>query len=276
VIEDIEVAGLASYHSTSGDYLFVAHDEAIDVYDKDLVQKYDIALTGIPDLSIEGGLSILQSSTDGYPAGAIAFAFEGEEDSGIAIGSLEGVLTSLGIEENTAYNPRDRPCERCKSAITERCHSQGFALDRHHCSCFADFKGGKCAKRQCANNCSGHGKCVGPGVCECKEGFTGPDCSFVSVQAQYETEANGGDGDDPAVWIHPTKPDQSKIVTTTKSAEGQGFGVFDLQGKLLQHLNAEEPNNVDIIYNFTAGDRKVDLAYAACRGNNTLWYEPLT
>jgi 3-phytase len=91
------------------------------------------------------------------------------------------------------------------------------------------------------------------------------------VKAKYETEANGGDGDDPAVWIHPTRPDQSKIITTTKSSEGEGFGVFDLQGKLLQHLTAKEPNNVDVIYNVTVGHRKTDLAYAACRGDNTLW-----
>jgi 3-phytase len=73
------------------------------------------------------------------------------------------------------------------------------------------------------------------------------------------------------VWIHATRPDQSKIITTTKSADGEGFGVFDLKGKLLQTLAAEEPNNVDIIYNITVGNRKTDLAYAACRGDNTLW-----
>jgi 3-phytase len=53
---------------------------------------------------------------------------------------------------------------------------------------------------------------------------------------------------------------------------GEGFGAFDLQGKLLQHLSAEEPNNVDIIYNFTLGTRRTGLAFAACRGDNTMWY----
>jgi 3-phytase len=44
-----------------------------------------------------------------------------------------------------------------------------------------------------------------------------------------------------------------------------------LKGKLLQQLSAEKPNNVDVIYNITVGNRKTDLAYAACRGDNTLW-----
>jgi 3-phytase len=39
----------------------------------------------------------------------------------------------------------------------------------------------------------------------------------------------------------------------------------------LQHFTAQEPNNVDIIYNITIGNRRTDLAYAACRGDNTLW-----
>ena len=271
MIEKIKVAGLATYYSKSDDYLFVAHDEVIDVYDNKLKSKGSISLSGIPELSIEGGLSIIQTSFDGYRAGAFAFAFEGEEDTGVAIGSLDSALASLGITGNTKYDPSDKPCKHCENVISDKCSNNGFSAGRGSCSCFAGFAGRDCSKITCENGCSGHGKCAGPNVCKCKDGWTGPDCSFVAVKAKYETEANGGDGDDPAIWIHPTRPDQSKIITTTKSEEGEGFGVFDLEGKLLQHLTAKEPNNVDIIYNFTAGNRKVDLAFAACRGDNTLW-----
>lgn len=270
VIEDVEVAGLATYYSTSEDYLFVAHDEVIDMYDAKTQLKGSIALGGISDLSIKGGLSILQSPVARYASGVLAFAFEGKDDTGVAIGSLEGVLSPLGIQANKDYSPATKTCRNCTSTVSEKCSYHGFQ-SRESCSCFSGFSGGDCSKTTCKNDCSGRGECVGPNVCSCKGGWTGPDCSFMAVKAKYETEANGGDGDDPAIWIHATRPDQSKIITTTKSEEGEGFGVFDLQGKLLQHLAAEEPNNVDIIYNFTVGNRRVDLAYAACRGDNTLW-----
>lgn len=270
VSEKIKVAGLGVYHANTSDFLFAAHDENIDIYDDNVQQRGTIGLGGISKLSIEGGLSVLQSSVSGYPAGAIAFAFEGEDDTGVAVGSLSNALAALGISANTRYDPRSKACGRCESLISDKCDKNGFSNGSGGCSCFAGFTGKDCSKGICLNDCSGHGECDGPNVCKCKDGWTGPDCSFGAVKAKYETEANGGDGDDPAVWIHPTRLDQSKIITTTKSNDGEGFGVFDLQGKLLQRLTAEEPNNVDIIYNFTLGDRKTDLAFAACRGDNTL------
>jgi 3-phytase len=253
------------------DYLFIAHDEAIDVYDNKIEQKGTIHLSDVADLEVKGGLSFLQSAVDGYPSGALALAFEGEADSGAVVGSLAGALLPFGIKANTGYSPKTKPCNRCEDVISKKCSNNGFSTGYSSCSCFAGFAGKDCSDVACGNDCSRHGKCKGPNVCECKDGWTGPDCSFVAVKAKYETEANGGDGDDPAIWIHATKPDQSRIITTTKSSDGEGFGVFDLQGKLLQHFTAQEPNNVDIIYNITIGSRRTDLAYAACRGDNTLW-----
>jgi 3-phytase len=103
--------------------------------------------------------------------------------------------------------------------------------------------------------------------------FTGPDCATLSVSAQYETEASGADGDDPAIWVAPgADKTKSRIITTTKSEDNPGLSVFDIKGRNLQFLSAEEPNNVDIIYSFplSTGER-IDLAYAGCRGDNTLW-----
>ncbi|PGH27738.1 hypothetical protein AJ80_00525 [Polytolypa hystricis UAMH7299] len=266
--EDVEVAALATYVGTKSNYLFIGRDEEIAIYSEDLSQVGRISLTGIEDLGIEGGLSILQAPSVGYPEGMIALAFEGEDDIGLAIGSLEGVLQDLGLEPNTKFD-HSPDCRRCRSAISDKCSHSGLQ-ENGKCSCFAGFSGPSCSKVTCKNNCSSHGKCVGPNVCECKDSWTGPDCSFLGVSPKYETDANGADGDDPAIWISPKSPRESKIITTTKSTEGAGLAVFDLKGKLLQMMPAGEPNNVDVIYGFETKNGTVDLAYAACRDDNTL------
>ncbi|KAJ4993407.1 phytase [Stagonosporopsis vannaccii] len=264
VKEDLKIEGLGVYHANSSDHLLIAHDDIIDFYDASFKEKESASLEGVSDLSIGGDVSVLQSTGD------IAFAFEGEDDTGIAIGSLAGVLSSIGIQANTVYNPHTKPCGYCASPIADVCSKNGFSQGNSTCNCFVGFAGEDCSEIICQNDCSGHGSCDGPNVCTCQAGWAGPDCSFVAVKAKYETEANGGDGDDPAIWIHPTQPDQSRIITTTKSQGGEGFGVFDLAGKLLQLSPASEPNNVDIIYGLPIRNGTVDLAYAACRGDNTL------
>jgi 3-phytase len=269
--EDLKIEGLGTYHTNSTDYLLVAHDDVIDVYDAKFISKGSISLEGISDLSIGGDVSVLQSAYSNYPSGAIAFAFEGEEATGIAIGSLNGALTSLGIQTTLNYDPHTKSCGYCASPVSDVCSKNGYAQGNSTCACFAGFAGSDCSQNTCQNDCSSHGTCDGPNVCKCGEGWAGPDCSFVAVNAKYETEANGGDGDDPAIWIHPSQPDQSRIITTTKSQGGEGFGVFDLEGKLLQHVTAQEPNNVDVIYGLPVGNSTIDLAFAACRGDNTLW-----
>ncbi|KAF3009532.1 hypothetical protein E8E13_004814 [Curvularia kusanoi] len=210
VKKDVKIEGLGTYHANSTDYLLVAHDETIDFYSADFNLQGSVTLKGVEDLSIGGDVATLQSASAKYPSGALAFAFEAGDESGVAIGPLDDVLHALGIQISTSYNPHSKPCGYC------------------------------------------------------------------TIKAKYETEANGGDGDDPAIWIHPNQSDQSRIITTTKSQGGEGFGVFDLQGKLLQHSTASEPNNVDIIYGLPVGNRSVDLAYAACRGDNTLCLVEIT
>lgn len=66
-----------------------------------------------------------------------------------------------------------------------------------------------------------------------------------------------GDGDDPAIWIHPPNVSLSKIVITTKSDAGAEFTIFDMKGTMLQHAPAEQSNNVDVITNFTIGKRRL-------------------
>ena len=270
ILDKISSVGLAIYHSSSQEFLFVAHEESLSVYDDKLNKRASVKLAGASDLSVQGGLSILQSSFMDHPAGAFALAFEGEDDAGVAVGSLKDILSTANIRFNTEFDPSKITCRRCIQPISRRCSNNGY-LRGNTCQCLVGFGGHDCSNITCQNSCSGHGSCTRPNICRCARGWAGPDCSFKALQAKYETDANGGDGDDPTIWFHPTRPDQSRIVTTTKSEEGAGFAVFDLRGKFLQRIAGEEPNNVDIISNFTVGTGTVDLTFAACRGDNTLW-----
>jgi 3-phytase len=269
-----DVTGVATYvSSTAGvDYLLVAMEDTVAVYSPPFNLVGNLKLSGHEDIEIQG-LSIYQGSSSRYPSGVLTYAIESDDVTGFGVSSLDGAIKALGLKVNTKYDPSlesDKSSPIC-SACSDNgyCKKNGKAIE---CSCFAGWEGKTCNRYTCEDNCSGNGQCVGPNKCKCQDGWGGLHCSFVMVQPVAETDANGGDGDDPAIWISPTDRSQSRIITTTKSEQGAGLGVFDLSGNLLQTITAGEPNNVDIIYNFQAGDRKIDLAYAACREDNTLWY----
>lgn len=264
-----DVTGLATYIGLESDYLLVAQKDSIAVYNTSLALLGSMKLSGDEDIEIEG-LNVYQAPMQSYPAGVVTYAIESDAGKGFAVSSLETAFDALGLEINTAYDPRKT--SKSSTPVRAQCNFSGFQLNCTSCSCFAGFEGRKCAAFTCRNDCSAHGACLGANLCECDEGWGGLHCAFKVVEPVAETDANGGDGDDPAIWISPTNRSESRIITTTKSEEGAGFGVFNLSGKKLQTIEAGEPNNVDVIYNFEAGNRTVDLVYAACRVDNTMWY----
>lgn len=264
-----DVTGLAIYTGTSSDYLLVALSDVVEVYSNDFELLGSMVLDEALDAEIQG-LAVYQGTTDLCPAGCLTYAIESEEGVAFAISSLEDAFDALDLDLNTKYDPRSKR-HHSKETICRRCSYSGFCQnDKSPCDCFDGFTGKSCKAVTCTDNCSGHGKCVGPNVCRCDAGWGGLQCSFLLVQPEVETDAYGADGDDPAIWISPNSLDQSRVLTTTKSEEGAGIAVFDLDGNLQQVLSAGEPNNVDVIYSFTIGNRSVDLAYAACRADNTL------
>ncbi|KAH7150257.1 hypothetical protein B0J13DRAFT_439179 [Dactylonectria estremocensis] len=268
-----DVTGVAVYVSTKkgADYLFVAQEDKVAIYDKEFALKATLTLTGREDIEVSG-LSIYQAATSRYPAGVLTYAIETDEGKGFGVTSLEDILHAAGIEANTAYSPRKEKVSSKSDPICSTCSESGYCLKnkQQKCDCFSGFAGKQCSKYTCTDDCSGRGKCVGPNVCKCSKGWGGLHCSFLLVEATYETEARPGDGDDPAIWISPVSREESRIVATMKSGDAAGLGVFDLSGNLVQAFAAGEPNNVDIIYGFEAGDRTVDLAFAACREDDTL------
>lgn len=107
---------------------------------------------------------------------------------------------------------------------------------------------------------------------------------LTDVRAVAETAANwddeaGGDAnaDDPAIWVHPTRPSASVVLGTLKNG---GLTAVDLSGKELQHIatppaptpdtEAGRFNNVDLVTDVSVGGRRRDLAVVTDRGLDKL------
>lgn len=280
-VED-EVSGLSIYHGGNGEeYMFLAMPEALEIFS--LGRAPVVNFTRLGSVTLPPGvdefkdLAFYQQPLPGFPQGFIYYGAEGDDAEFFAVSSLDPILSGINsIIPNTAYNPhQNNPGGPQRCPRVNNCSNSGFCLSLTTCSCFAGSTGSDCSKVTCPNECSGHGRCVSANTCSCKKPWGGVDCGTLVVPAQFETETTGGkDGDDPAIWIHPdpARRKASRIIATTKSKEGEGLAVFTLQGKLVQHISAPEPNNVDVLYGVVVSgtNKSLDLAVSGCRGDDTL------
>ncbi len=85
--------------------------------------------------------------------------------------------------------------------------------------------------------------------------------------ATAETAPSTADPDDIAVWVHPDDPAASRIIATEKNA---GLAVYDLDGRLVQALGHDGPNNVDLRYGFPWGDGKAAIVTTGYRATEAL------
>jgi len=81
------------------------------------------------------------------------------------------------------------------------------------------------------------------------------------IEETIATEPVRTDPDDPSIWIHPNRPELSLIIATDKIALTGGLYVYDLNGKIIQHIeNLDRPNNVDVEYGFKINETySIDL-----------------
>lgn len=77
----------------------------------------------------------------------------------------------------------------------------------------------------------------------------------------------GDAADDPAIWVDPRNPSNSRVIGTDKQG---GLLVYDLEGRERQDLRAGRLNNVDVRTGFELGEVVVDLAVASNRDHNSL------
>jgi 3-phytase len=97
-----------------------------------------------------------------------------------------------------------------------------------------------------------------------------PSGKLALVKPTMETQpvAGGGDAaDDPAIFVHPTDPSRSAIITTDKKA---GLYVYDLAGKPLQFVPDGKMNNVDLRGGFKLGGKSTTLVAASDRTHKSI------
>lgn len=97
------------------------------------------------------------------------------------------------------------------------------------------------------------------------------------IKPYIVTDPVNHDTDDPAIWINPLDPSKSLIIGTDKDADGALY-VFNLEGKTIDSLvvrNLQRPNNVDVAYGLSTGDRKIDFAVTGERLSSKLRFYSL-
>jgi len=92
--------------------------------------------------------------------------------------------------------------------------------------------------------------------------------AIVTPRVQTEVMPRLGDAaDDPAIWVNPRNPADSRILGTNKK---QGLLVYDLQGRQTQLLESGRLNNVDVRQDVDLGGRRQDFAIATQRDENSM------
>lgn len=90
-----------------------------------------------------------------------------------------------------------------------------------------------------------------------------PAVETHAVHAQTEEDA----ADDPAFWINPADPALSLIIGSNKRG---GIATYDLTGSELDYYPVGNINNIDVVYGFTVGDKRLDLVGGSNRSDQSI------
>ncbi len=96
-----------------------------------------------------------------------------------------------------------------------------------------------------------------PAGCRSPQGLVVSPCAKAVSQPVPVNEVQ-----DAAIWLHPTEPAKSLLFITN---EKRGLEVHNLDGLLIKHVdNGIEPCYVDVLYEYPAAGKPVDLAVVSC------------
>ncbi len=95
-----------------------------------------------------------------------------------------------------------------------------------------------------------------------------PPAADLATPSQRLADPAIGDQDDMCVWIHPTEPSQSVVITSDKQANK--LFVYTLDGKTIQSVNVRHPGNIDTRKGFPLDGAKVDIIAVNLRDDHRL------
>jgi 3-phytase len=97
---------------------------------------------------------------------------------------------------------------------------------------------------------------------------------FTTNHETTPIPAGINDTDDPAIWVHPTAPENSLVIGVSKNKENTGnqagIGIYNLEGTLVKYILHDRLNNVDLRYGISSGSGTIDLAVASNRDKKGL------
>ena len=97
---------------------------------------------------------------------------------------------------------------------------------------------------------------------------TAPATAIVRPSVETNpVESHGDAADDPAVWVHPQRPELSIVIGSQKK---RGINVYDLGGGLLQSRADGRINNVDIRYGFNLDGNSIDIVTGSNRTSDSI------
>lgn len=94
----------------------------------------------------------------------------------------------------------------------------------------------------------------------------------ATVFPSYETDEIASDNlsdaaDDPAIWVHPTKPEKSIIIGSNKRG---GIHLYQLTGEEIAYFPIGNVNNVDLISDFKLGEKSIVLLGGSNRSDQSI------